>query len=556
LFFPVIREKSTTIMDQPTLLLTGYRQDVQEMAHPHRGIDDLDPRTTVLVGAGQASERLEDPGYQRRSPVDLAADAARAALTDTGADPRALAAAVDTVAGVRQFENSSPRARARLGRSDNYPRSVADRLGATPARAILEVSGGQAPQHLVNELAATIAAGGSEVALVFGSEAISTIARYARADDRPDFTEHADGDLEDRGYGVAGLFSMHLAEHGLTDAPSQYALIDNARRARLGLTREQYAASMGDLFAPFTRVAAGNPHAAAPAVRTAGELITPTEANRPIADPYTRYIVAREKVNQGAAVLLTSVGAAQRLGIPRAAWVFLHGHADLRERALLDRADLSASPAAVMAAQHALDVAGRSAGELATIDLYSCFPAPVFNICDGLGLPPDDPRGLTVTGGLPFFGGAGSNYSMHAIAETVQRARHSPGTYGLVGANGGIMSKYSVGVYSTSPAAWKPDRSASLQAEIDSWAAPAHARHADGWATIETYTVKHGRDGARTGIVIGRLAADGRRFVARTDDRDAGTLGLLSMGQPIGERVYVRSSGAGNRVTTSACRLR
>ena len=71
---------------------------------------------------------------------------------------------------------------------------------------------------------------------------------------------------------------------------------------------------------------------------------------------------------------------------------------------------------------------------------------------------PDDPRGLTVTGGLPFFGGAGNNYSMHAIAETVQRARANPGSYGFVGANGGIMSKYSVGVYSTTPAAWRPDR--------------------------------------------------------------------------------------------------
>jgi len=521
------------------------------MAHPQLDIEDLDPRTPVLVGAGQASERLEDPGYQRRSPVDLAADAARAALADTGADPQALAAAVDTVAGVRQFENSSPRARARLGRSDNYPRSVADRLGVTPARAILEVSGGQAPQHLVNELAATIAAGGSEVALVFGSEAISTVARYAKADDRPDFTEHADGSLEDRGYGLAGLVSMHQAAHGLTGAPSQYALIDNARRARLKLTREEYAASMGALFAPFTRIAAGNPHAAAPTARTAEELLTPTEANRPIADPYTRYIVAREKVNQGAAVLLTSVAAAQRRGIPREAWVFLHGHADLRERDLLDRADLSASPAAVMAVRHALDVAGISADDLTTIDLYSCFPAPVFNICDGLGLPPDDPRGLTLTGGLPFFGGAGSNYSMHAIAETVQRARRSPGTYGLVGANGGVMSKYSVGVYSTRPAAWKPDRSFSLQAEISSWAAPAQARHADGWATVETYTVKQGRDGARTGIVVGRLDADGRRFVARTDDRDTAILDLLSTGQPIGERVYVRSLGVGNRVTAT-----
>ena len=517
----------------------------------------LDPRTPVIIGVGQASERLDDPGYRRRSPVDLAADAAREALADTGADPDTVAAAIDTVAGIRQFENSAPGARAPLGRSDNYPRSVAGRIGARPARAVLEVSGGQAPQHLVNEFAAQIAAGRGETVLLFGSEAISTIEHYAKADkaDKPDFTEHADGSLEDRGYGLAGIVSRHLSAHGLTDAPSQYALIDNARRARLKQTREDYAAAMGALFAPFTKVAAANPHAAAPTVRTAAELITPTEANRFVADPYTRYLVARDKVNQGAAVLLMPAAAARRLGVPRDRWVFLHGHADLRERDLLDRADLSASPAAVMAARHALEVAGLGPGDLATIDLYSCFPIPVFNICDGLGLAPDDPRGLTVTGGLPFFGGAGSNYSMHAIAETVARARASPGSYGFVGANGGVMSKYSAGVYSTTPAAWRPDASTALQAEIDGWAAPVQAQHADGWATIETYTVTYGRDGTRAGIVVGRLDADGRRFVARADDRDTGVLGLLTAGEPIGERVYARSFGSGNRVTTSGTQM-
>ncbi len=514
----------------------------------------LDPRTPVVVGVGQASERLEAQDYQRRSPVDLAADAAADALADTGADPAAVAAAIDTVAGVRQFENSVPGARAPLGRSDNYPRSVAGRINASPARAVLEVSGGQAPQHLVNEFAAVIAGGGSEVTLIFGSEAISTVEHYAKADQRPDFTEHAEGSLEDRGYGLSGMMSRHQAAHGLTGAPSQYALIDNARRARLRQTRAEYAAAMGALFAPFTKVAAANPHACAPVERSEAELVTPTEANRPIADPYTRYIVAREKVNQGAAVLLMSVAAARHLGVPRERWVFLPGHADLRERDLMDRADLAAGPASVMAVQHALDLAGIGAAELATIDLYSCFPAPVFNICDGLGLDPEDPRGLTLTGGLPFFGGAGNNYSMHAIAETVRRARSAPGRYGLVGANGGIMSKYSAGVYCATPAPWRPDRSAELQAEINGWAAPEQARYADGPATIETYTVTHRRDGTRTGIVVGRLDRGQERFVARGDDPDLLDL-LTAAKEPIGQAVYVRSFGFGNRATTTRARM-
>jgi acetyl-CoA C-acetyltransferase len=508
-------------------------------------VDDLDPTTPVLVGVGQSAERVDDAAYARMSAVDLAAEAARRAVTDAGLP----ASAIDTVAGVRQFEISTPWAQAPLGRSDNFPRAVAGRLGAGPARAVLEVAGGQGPQHLVNEFAGVIAAGGAEVVLLVGSEAISTTRVLARADDRPDYTERVGGQLEDRGYGLEGLISRYAEQHGLVSAPGQYALFENARRARLGMTRDAYARAMGELFAPFTTVAAANPYAAAPVERDAAELATVTTRNRKIADPYTRFLVARDQVNQGAAVLLTSVGAARRLGVPRDRWVFLHGHADLRERDLLDRTDLSTSPASVRAVTLALSVAGRSVDDLATIDLYSCFPIAVFNICDGLGLAPDDPRGLTLTGGLPFFGGAGNNYSMHAIAETADRLRAAPGTFGLVGANGGLLSKYSVGVYATTPAPWRPDGSAAVQREIDEGPIIDHVLRADGAAAIETFTIIYGRDGDRTGIVVGRLAGDGRRFLATNVPGDDDLLALLESEQPIGARVHVRATEAGNRVT-------
>ena len=71
--------------------------------------EELDPRTPVIVGVGQASERLGGPGYQGLSAVDLAAAAVREALGDAASpDPSAVAAAVDTVAGVRQFESPCP----------------------------------------------------------------------------------------------------------------------------------------------------------------------------------------------------------------------------------------------------------------------------------------------------------------------------------------------------------------------------------------------------------------------------------------------------------------
>lgn len=482
----------------------------------------IDDRTPVIIGVGEASERLTDAGYRRMSPVDLAAEAAAFAV----------GVPIDVIAGVRQFEISTPWSQAPLGRADNFPRAVAARLGAEPRRAILEVTGGQAPQRLVSELAGEIAAGRAETALVCGAEAISTVAHLARADDRPDFTEHVGGQLEDRGFGLDGLAPEPLAAHGLLDPPGQYALFEHARRARLGLSHADYTATMGALFAPFTRVAAVHPHAAAPAVRTATELTTLTPANRMVADPYPRFLVSRDKVNQGAAVLLASAGAARRHGIPQDRWVFLHGHADLRERDVLDRPDLSAYPAAVAAIRHALDLAGLDLADVDVLDLYSCFPIAVTAVCDGLGLPVDDPRGLTVTGGLPFFGGPGNDYSLHAIAEVVRRVRRVPGTFGLVGANGGFLSKYSAGVYSTVPAPWRESADAEIQAALDRVPAVPRCDDPAGPATVETYTRKPGQDP----IVVGRLD-DGRRFVATTAPGDDELLGARGRVTTEGGRV-------------------
>lgn len=511
---------------------------------------NVDPRTPVIVGAGQFAENIDAPNYRGLSSVDLATEAARAALADCGAGVDAVAPAIETVAGVRQFEISSP-APAPLGCSNNYPRSVARQLGAEPARAVLEVIGGQGPQHLVTEFAGSIAAGESEVVLLVGSENTSSIRYYADREDKPDFSETVDGQLEDRGFGYDGIFDEYTVRHGLIGAPVQYGLLENARRARLGSTVTDYRRQMGELFAPFTKVAAKNPFSSSPVERSVQELTTVTESNRMVCDPYPRLLVARDQVNQGAAVLLMSVAAAQRLGVPEDKWVYLRGHADVVEQPLLDRIDLGASPAAVMAMREALSVAGIGIDDVSTFDLYSCFPVPVFNLCDGMGVAADDPRGLTLTGGLPYFGGPGNNYSMHAIAETVHEMRSRPGVFGLISANGGIMSKCSVGVYSTTPADWVPDHSATLCEQVAESATVPVTVAADGPATIETYTVRYDQP-TRAGIIIGRLAADNSRFLAMTTDDDLVT--LLCDGEPLGAPIMVRATDKGNRAALPARR--
>lgn len=489
--------------------------------------------TPILIGVGEASERLDSADYAALSPVELAARAAAAALQDAG-PASAIAPRIDVIAAIRQFEVSGPRAVPPFGASKNFPRSVAARIGADPARAILEPVGGQGPQHLVNEFAQAIGRGELDLVLLCGSEAISTVRDLAGRGERRDWAEDPGGELEDRGYGDI-RFSRDLARHGARTPIHIYALFENARRARLGLDRRAYALEMGRLFAPFTQVAAANPHAMSPEAATAEDLITPTPRNRIVADPFTRRVVARDQANQGAAVLMSSVRRARGLGVPDDRWIFLHGGADATERAPLERQDLAAYPAAGLALREALKRAGLSAADVDVFDLYSCFPIAVFSTREELGIKPDDPRPLTVTGGLPFFGGAGNNYSMHAIASMVRRLRASPHAFGVVGANGGYLSKYSVGVYSARPTDWRPFDSADLQAEIDAWPAVPEAE-GDALAlegTIETYTIDEDRK-PPAAIVVARTA-DGRRFTAATDAPEL--VEAVRAADPLGGRI-------------------
>ena len=253
-------------------------------------------------------------------------------------------------------------------------------------------------------MAHAIAAGEVGMALLCGAEAISTARRLAFLKENPDWSEEVGGQLEDRGYGEA-LLTSEFVRHGALTPMVVYALFENARRARLGLSRADYAMEMGRLFAPFTKVASGNLHAASREVHDAEHLITLAATNRMTCDPYPQRLVARDQVNQGAAVLMTSVDRARALGVPEARFIYLHGGADLRERTVAERADLSSSPAAALAVRSALEAAGVALDAIDLFDFYSCFPIAVFNVRDALGLSPDDPRPLTVTGGLPYFGG-------------------------------------------------------------------------------------------------------------------------------------------------------
>ncbi|MFO6430790.1 acetyl-CoA acetyltransferase [Erythrobacter sp. W302b] len=501
---------------------------------------EIADNTPVIIGVGQYSERVGEPGYEALSYMDLAGRALGAAIADSGASG-SVAQAIDTLAAIRAFEMSRPDRKPPFGAASNVPRAIAKRVGANPARAILTTTGGQTNQQLVGEFASAIAAGDSQCAVIVGSEAISTVLALSAKGEIPDWSEEIEGDFEDQGFGVEELMEPALFMHGASGAIPLYALAENARRHRLGMGLEACRLEIGKLFAPFTKVAAANPHSAAPVERTAEELATVTDRNRIVAEPYPRMTVARDQVNQAAAVIVASAGLARELGVPEDKWVHIHAVTAATELKLSQRPDLAGNPASLASVDKALERAGKGMADMRYLDFYSCFAIPVFNQCDHFGLTADDPRGLTLTGGLPFFGGAGNNYSAHAIAEAVQKVRGDRGSFALVGANGGWMSKYATGIYSTEPADWSAnDRFAVLPkatAKVPLAKGPVES------AVVETYTINRGPKGAEA-IVIARSDA-GERVVGNADLSDPATAEAFESGEPFGKRLSLTQDERG-----------
>jgi acetyl-CoA C-acetyltransferase len=253
-------------------------------------------------------------------------------------------------------------------------------------------------------------------------------------------------------------------------------------------------------------------------------------------------------IDQAAAFVITSVGTARELGIPETKWVYLHGCADGHDHwYLTDRPELHRSHAIHRGSRKAFDMAGKTPADMRFLDLYSCFPSAVEIGCQEMGLREDDPRGLTVTGGLPYFGGPGNSYVIHSISEMMRRVRSEPGSFGLVTANGNYVTKHSFGIYSTTPVEgpWRRESPSVLQAELDAMPKQPVTEAANGPGTVETYTVMHGKEGPDYGIVIGRLDASGERFIANLPD-DPAMLQDLQDRESLGRPGTVRHDGGRN----------
>src|SRR6266536_109183 len=499
----------------------------------------MDPRTPVIVGAGQASQRPDDPA-QAREPIDLLGDAARAADADAGA-PRSVLAALDTVAVVDIVSWTYPDPGALLGR----------RLGVEPRTTMTTTVGGNSPQLLMNELASEIARGDAGAVLVGGAECVYTRWRarrepktwldWTQADDPP--CARVVGDSR------PGTNDYEMAHAAI--APTQiYPLFETALRADAGRTVDEHQREVSELWATFAAVAAGNPYAWSRAPYSPEEIRTLSPDNRIVTFPYLKRMCANIDVDQSAALLVCSYQVASDLGVPDERLVFPLSGADAHDHFFFsERESLTTSPAIAAAGSAALDGAGIGVDDVTRFDLYSCFPSAVeiaLGSLDLRGPGGGDPRPLTVTGGLGFAGGPANDYPTHAIAAMVDACRRDPGSIGMVSALGWYVTKHSIGLYSTTP----PEQSyvradaARTQAHVDALPRRETAGAYEGPATIEATAVVFDRDSAPTVAILSTLTPDGRRALANT--RDAAVMHEMTEKAWEGRTVRLRTDGTVN----------
>ena len=486
----------------------------------------LDPRTPILVGGGQINER--DGGVE---PVDLMVRAARAAAEQAGSTR--LLELVDSVrvVGLLSWRYRDPGA------------LVGERIGANVRHTGYSGNGGSTPQVMVNAAAEDIATGRADVVLIGGAESWRTRTRLRKQKLRPEWT------VQDE--------TVPAAEILVTDVPMEaeserrigldrpsfvYPLFEQALRITAGRSPQEHQRFIGELWSQFSAVAAGNPHAWVQRECGADEIVLPSADNRMISTPYTKLLNSNNMVDQSAAVLVCSVETATRLGIPRENWVFPQSGTESHDTyAIAERAALDRSPAIRIAGARALELAGIDLDDVEHVDVYSCFPSAVQVAANEFGLPLDDPsRPLTITGGLTFGGGPWNNYVSHSIAAMLTRLRENPGSYGLVTANSGYLTKHAMGVYRTEPPAGG-FRRLDVQAEVDAEPTTPALVSYEGVATAESWTVVYGRDGEPERAFLAARTPTGERILGA--GTDAVDLARLATEDVAGEKVAVTSDG-------------
>ncbi len=464
-----------------------------------------DPRRPLICGVAQATWHEDAP-----DPISMCVEVARGAAADSGAE----GAVLDGVDAVGVVDIASRR-------WSNPAALVAAGLGIEPKLTLRTELGGDGPIRLAAELGRRIQDGELECAVICGAEALATAAQAMKTGQEPEGWPPLDeGARPDVVVGDARLPHTDAEFAANMIAPVViYPLFEYGLWNEQGGTIEEHRGRLGRLWERFASVARTNPLSWAPDAPGAAEIATPSPSNRLVSLPYTKLLNSNITTDQAAALIICSQDFADRAGVgaDRRVYPLAFGHATdhwfVTSRERLDR-----SAAAGIASRGTLEAAGTSIDEVEHLDIYSCFPSAVQMACQELGIDPwNDPRELTVTGGLTFFGGPGNNYVTHSLASMVERLRENPGQTGLCTAVGWYMTKHGAAVM-RSAEAQEPLAFFDGAEEVSRLPLREMAEGREGEAVAEAASIVYDREGSPTVATVTAIFDDGARGVGKSTD--------------------------------------
>lgn len=395
-------------------------------------------------------------------------------------------------------------------------RQLAQTIGAAPKFCAESGIGGNSPQTMINRAAGMIARNEIDSVLITGAEC------YVQRSRTPKKVKSALFDAIPKKYSGDDLIGSTSLEnqHGIEHPMHGFPLFETALWAASGKELHSHLKGVGKMWSRFSKVAAAHPHAWTRQARTWEEIITPGPANRPIAFPYTKYMNSFVTVDQASAVILMAEETAEkhRLKDRQTVYFIGGGYAEDRQRFLIDKSDFTSSPPLKSAVDKALTRSGMALKNIESLDLYSCFPCAVSIAKKMLGLSENDPRPLTQTGGLGFFGGPGNNYNLHAVVTLADKISYGETANGLVTALGWFLHKHAAGIYSQTPGSstFKNHDLEDKQNPLAGEDPVPVIKKAEGTGTIETYTIIYSIDHQPDYAVIYGRTMDNSRFIAQT----------------------------------------
>lgn len=490
----------------------------------------------VIVGVGQINDLSDATAH----PLDVI-QLMQAALSNADRDAGGGVLAQLDFLGV---ENHMSGSIAPWPGTEPFLPHLLEATGLTPRASLLTPQpSGDGPVFLLNHAANLVASGGAEVAALVGGEALRTAARRGAA--QTGQSQNAMRQLLD------ATVRPFLRKYGLTTPTDVYPLYESATRAAWGQTFAEAQRETAIMWAAYSSVAADNDGACIREPLTAEQIATVSDRNRMITFPYTKLMVANSAVNQGAAVLVTSLERARRMGISEDRIVQVGaGAAASESEDFLARDSYAHSRAMEVSIGKTLELNRLRSDEVDYVELYNCFPCVAKMARRALGWPLE--RAPSVYGGLSFGGGPIGNCMMHAIVMMTRKLR-ARGRHGFIFANGGFATHNHSIVLSRAPAEEAATLPRDFHFESDAQrlrgSAPALDEEYVGPGRIEAYSVPYGRDGRPSfGTIVAR-APDERRFVCRVSQNDQDGLSALVSGdvEPVGSRGICVSSDDGYR---------